>query len=299
MTDSLSLDSHCVDFASPMNAFSLQFQWEHFKLASGEGQSRLIHERAKDEFIPFCEQQVGGFAGKSVLELGPYEGYHSCGMANAGAKEIISIEANPRNFLKCLIVKNHYRLDTVNFLLGNFTKYLQSVQRRFDFILAAGVLYHLSEPFLVLDLMMQKSDSFGICTTYYDPARQAFQFTGRTRAVEVKGARPFILHERHNPPGTVGMKHGIDQTAWMFSLDDLLRFLDVKNFDVSMREMPDTGNRGPRTQLFAKRRPISNNIAQSQDAQRDNTVRVDAKQTMPVPVATGTPSTPAGTPQLN
>ena len=254
MVDSFSLDYICKSFPDPKNAFSLQLDWEHFKILSDNGSTRLYEDRAQDKMLPFCEEHFGAFEDISVLELGPYEAYQSIALVNAGAKEVVSIEANPRNYLKCLIVKNYFQLDRVQFLLGDFAQYLGTSNKRFDFILAAGVLYHLSEPFRVLDWILEKTDAVGICTTYYDINKQTFNFTGNKKIVELPGIKPFVLYERKNPNHAIGTKHGVDESAWMFTLDDLLRYLDAKNFDVFLRNMPSHIDFGPRSQMFAKRR---------------------------------------------
>lgn len=255
--DDTSLSDHCREAAEPENGFLLfSGEWEHFQLEGDSSHRKLVPNRLNDKFVPFCSELYGGFQGKSVLELGPYEGFHTHAICQDGASEVISIEANPRNFLKCLIVQNFYRLAAAQFMLGDFSKYLESQERRFDFVLAAGVLYHLSDPIVVLDRIMNLTDAIGICTTYFDPDRQVFNFTGKTRSSIIPGADPVLLHERSNPEGTRGTKHGVDRAAWMFSLPDLLRFLEQRNFAVQERIVPDNANpnKGPRVQLFAQRR---------------------------------------------
>ena len=46
-------------------------------------------------------------------------------MQKGGASKVISVEANNRAFLKCLIVKQIFYLKKVDFLFGDFNKYLQ------------------------------------------------------------------------------------------------------------------------------------------------------------------------------
>ena len=254
--DPSTLNEHCTDVPTPENAFALYGDdWEYFKLKPA-GDGRRLYEVLPRGIVSFCDERIGGFYGKSVLELGPYEGYHTAVMARAGARSITAIEANPNNFLKCLIVSNHFKLKNVRFLLGDFSKYFQSNEERFDFVLASGVLYHLATPFEVLWHLTQITDSIGICTTYYDELNQLFKFTGKKRLVTYDDAEPFVLHQRYNPVQVKGKKHGILPEAWMFSLDDLLRFLDFRNFDVELRDRPDDPTRqvGPRIQLLAKRR---------------------------------------------
>jgi len=252
--DESNLDRHALGFPDPKNCFSLfQNDWQHFKLETEDGNTSLSVERLNDQFIPFCAERIGGFGSKRVLELGPYEGFHSFALARAGVALATSIEANPRNFLKCLIVKNYFSLDRISFLLGDFATYLKETKDNYDFVLAAGVLYHLSRPFEVLDRIMELTDSIGICTTYYDEEHKKFEFTGQTREYTIPGHEPFILHERPNATGTKRRKQGIDAHAWMFSRADLLRFLEARNFKYEIRDQPVRSHLGPRIQLYAHR----------------------------------------------
>jgi SAM-dependent methyltransferase len=78
-----------------------------------------------------------------VLELGPLEGGHSFMFERLGAREVIAIEANPRAYLKCLIIKELLDLRRVRFLCGDFLEYLRADGTDFDLVFASGVLYHM------------------------------------------------------------------------------------------------------------------------------------------------------------
>ncbi len=114
------------------------------------------------------ERLLGGFSGKRILELGPLEGAHSAMMQQAGAAEIVAIEANSRAFLKCLCMKEVMGLDRVQYRLGDFMQYLAVTDEKFDITVASGVLYHMSEPLRLLDLMCQRTDHLILWTHYYD-----------------------------------------------------------------------------------------------------------------------------------
>ena len=88
--------------------------------------------------------KIGDYKGISVLELGPLEGGHAYMLEKAGVGSVLSIEANTRAFLKCLISKEIFGLNKCHFLLGDFTEYLNKLDEhiRFDLVFASGVLYH-------------------------------------------------------------------------------------------------------------------------------------------------------------
>ena len=107
-------------------------------------------------------------SGKSVLELGPLEGGQSFALHKIGANTITAVEGNSRAFLKCLIVKELFDLSRIKLLYGDFVKYLEKTNDRFDVIFASGVLYHMSQPLQLLSLIKQHTNQCYIWTHYYD-----------------------------------------------------------------------------------------------------------------------------------
>ena len=92
-------------------------------------------------------EQVGGAKGKRILELGPLEGAHTKMLCEAGAKEVIALEGLSDCFLRCLVVKEAFELQAAHFLFCDFNDYvLNYTGEKFDFVSAAGVLYHQKNP---------------------------------------------------------------------------------------------------------------------------------------------------------
>jgi 2-polyprenyl-3-methyl-5-hydroxy-6-metoxy-1,4-benzoquinol methylase len=116
-----------------------------------------------------CDKIVS-VSGKSVLELGPYEGYHSYWLEKLGAASITSIESNRTSYLKCLIVKDILKLK-VELQLGNFLEYMQNCAERYDIVLACGVLYHMDDPIKLIQDMSNITDTLFLWTHYYSSER--------------------------------------------------------------------------------------------------------------------------------
>ncbi len=123
-----------------------------------------------DVRITWAFTQFGDLHGMSALELGSLDGGHAYMLEQAGAAEVIAIEANSRAFLRCLIVKELLKLQRVQFLCGDFVAYLRTAPRRFDLIIASGVLYHMRNPAELIALLAQTSDRIYVWTHYYDEA---------------------------------------------------------------------------------------------------------------------------------
>jgi hypothetical protein len=156
----------------------------------------------EDGRIQWLERACGGFAGKSILELGPMEGGHTYMLAQAGASRVLAIEANSKAFLKCLLVQNALKFNA-EFMYGDFRQLLHKRDQHFDLILASGVLYHMTDPVSLLEDMAHASDSICIWTHYYDAD------VARTNAnMQQHGeAEPTISEFRGRPVATHRMSY--------------------------------------------------------------------------------------------
>jgi len=123
-----------------------------------------------DARIHWASEQLGGFQGKTVLDLGPLEGGHAYTFEKGGAAEIVAVEGNPRAYLKCLVTKELLGLRRVSYQCGDFMEYLRRARRRFDLVNASGVLYHQRNPAELLARACGLSDAIIVWTTYYDAA---------------------------------------------------------------------------------------------------------------------------------
>ncbi|WP_051946082.1 methyltransferase domain-containing protein [Verrucomicrobium sp. BvORR106] len=121
-----------------------------------------------DPRIQWAAEEFSGFKDLNVLELGPLEGAHSWTLQQMGAKHVTAVEANRRAFLKCLCVKEAFKLDKVSFLLGDCVGHLKEAPSHYDAILACGVLYHMIDPMELLDLVCSQTDKVFLWTHYYD-----------------------------------------------------------------------------------------------------------------------------------
>ncbi|WP_193182968.1 class I SAM-dependent methyltransferase [Nisaea sediminum] len=137
--------------------------WSSYIPGYGFGTAALF----QDHRVDWIAEQCGGFSGKRILELGPLEGGHTYMFARGGAASITSIESNQRAFLKCLVVKEILGFDA-RFHCGDFRPYLKTCEEEYDFVMASGVLYHMTEPLELLEGIARVSSSFAVWTHYYD-----------------------------------------------------------------------------------------------------------------------------------
>jgi Holliday junction resolvase len=242
------LDAYITETPSIQNALDIfKGEWSskfpgYFKSVEA-GKVPVFH----DPRILWPVEKFGGIQGQNVLELGPLEAGHTCMLEQLGAGSIISIEANTRAYLKCLIVKEVMGLTRAHFLCGDFVKYLQTKPGRFDACFASGVLYHMTEPALLLNLISQVTDKVFIWTHYYQAdliannPLAAHRFN-RTIETEVAGFKHTLYcHEYLNTLELTGFCGGSNPySCWMTREDILgcLQHLGFTDIDINFDE-PD------------------------------------------------------------
>jgi len=167
------LDEYCTETPHPQTALDI---------FAGEWASALpapfAHLRAGSaplfaaEHVGWGIDALGGVDGHRVVELGPLEGGHTYMLDRRGAREVVSIEANTRAYLKCLISKEILGIPSARFHCGDALRFLENNLARgsekFDLCLASGVLYHFLNPVAALELMTKSSDRLLLWTMYFD-----------------------------------------------------------------------------------------------------------------------------------
>lgn len=169
----------------------------HSGLNSG-GPAFLFEDRRLSWFL----SRVGPLRRRSVLELGPLEGGHAYMLERAGAAHIVSIEANSRAYLKCLVASQVLGLRRTRFLHGDFLEYLGQDGECFDIALASGVLYHMRDPVRLIAKLAGRCRELLVWTHYHDERRAASdpalaQTLGPPAQVETNGYRHTLVRKHY------------------------------------------------------------------------------------------------------
>ena len=214
-----------------------------------------------DDRIKWAIDLAGGVTGKRVLELGPLEGGHTYMLEQAGAAEIDAIEANTLCYLRCLLVQQLFGLDRTRFQLGNFVPWLQTNQTRYDVVLAAGILYHLSDPVGVLDAICRSGDQVYLWTHYLDfevmprtDKRYKRWFIGEEEH-EFQG-RPYTLHRRaykKNPTNEAKFIGGVHTTTGWIERQTILDVFEAHGFEVQVAHEVTDNRNGPAASFYAQK----------------------------------------------
>ena len=229
----------------------------------GTGQANLF----EDGRIIWFEKQIGGFVGKRVLELGPLEGGHTHMMTQRGAT-VTAIESNMRSWMRCLIVKDVLKITNATFLLGDFLPYLAARPPPVDFLLASGVLYHMTEPADFLRALCAASDTIGIWTHYYDAAvlldrHGPGKFDITPRKLTTPRGRTVELYEQRYLQALDwgGFCGGSAPTSSWLRREDILGIIEDEGFIYeTFLDQSDHPN-GPAFCVFARRQPAGQRLS--------------------------------------
>lgn len=233
------LDQYIKSVPNPQNALDIfKGEWasklpkpyDHLEA----GSSQLF----EDPRIPWAVEQFGGVKDKNILELGPLEGGHTYMLECLDAASILSIEANTRAYLKCLIVKEILGLKRAHFLCGDFVGYLRNNNTKFDVAIASGVLYHMKNPAELIALLSKVTDKMFIWTHYYDKeiiSQNSLipknKFTGSTMAEYGDFQHELYRYEYDKALDSMGFCGGSDVFSNWMTRDDIIACCEHFGFD--------------------------------------------------------------------
>lgn len=163
---------------------------------------------------------------KTVIEFGPFDGCQTAGLVKAGARHVTCIEARADNFIKTLIARETFGWDNVRLVMDDMHNADATRYGQFDLAFAHGVYYHSVAPFLFLENLLSLSRNIflgGFCATDALPARdyETLEYNGQTYRV-----KRYVEIDHFTA--------GVNPTAYYFHGDDLVRFFEYKNCEVTI-----------------------------------------------------------------
>ena len=216
----------------------------------------------EDERIAWAAKEMGGLCQRSILELGPFEAYHTWQFSKLGSHPITAVEGNNINFLKCLVVKETLGI-RARFLYGDIGCFLDDTTEHYDLCWACGVLYHQTNPLALLKLISKVCNAVFFWTHFFD--NRIFNNPGRyphfdaCRSIERKYDGYTCTHHyrsykfsRSEVPGL--FSGGSDTFAYWLTKDDILGYLAKLGFnDVTVRGINMDHKAGPTISFLALR----------------------------------------------
>lgn len=122
---------------------------------SAEGDVRV------ERFLRFAPEP------KTILELGALEGAHSFIFAqHPGVQRVVALEGREMNLRKARLVQNLLEIRNVEFIQANLEHSDLAGFGKFDAVFCCGLLYHLPEPWKLLEQLPGVAPALFIWTQY-------------------------------------------------------------------------------------------------------------------------------------
>lgn len=212
----------------------------------------------QDPRIAWMLEKFGSAANKSVLELGPLEGGHTVMLERAGA-EVDAVEANQLAYLRCLITKEIFGMSRSRIWMGDFVKWLEATEKKYDLIVASGVLYHLNDPLHLIELIARRSDAVYFWTHFMnenymppqDPRRQVFAPSPEIQEFHGLKVRTYLRTYLNADKNANFCGGPMDEHRWL-ERDDLLAALGAVGFThIELNAEEPDHQFGPAISIFA------------------------------------------------
>ena len=226
----------------------------HYGIQAGD---RLLFG---DGRLAYAAERFGPLDGRAVLELGPLEGAHTCGLVALGA-HVDAVEANKKAFLRCLVTKEITGLANARFHLGDAVKWLEETPKRYDLVFACGVLYHMPDPLRLLEAIAARTDAVYLWTHYVDvdalpdgdPRRKNWNATVERRSFRGQTIRLFRRNYLKANEAAEFCGGAFDDHQWM-DRNDILKALALLGMDaVEVAHEDHTSPFGSSFSVFARR----------------------------------------------
>lgn len=156
---------------------------------------------------------------KRILELGSLEGAHTIQLAaHPGVEEVVAIEGRAANIAKAQLVKRLLGAENIRFVQGNLEEIQLSAFGQCDAVFCAGLLYHLPEPWHLVEQLGQLAPKLFLWTHYADDLS----------ANETRHGCRGLIHREGGPNEPLS---GMSETAFWPTLGSLLNLLTASGYE--------------------------------------------------------------------
>lgn len=153
---------------------------------------------------------------KSILELGALEGAHTLLLAEQ-ASRVVAVEGRAVNIRKAELVRRLSGARNIEFLQGNLETMDLASLGQFDAVFCSGLLYHLPEPWKLIEQLPRVAPRLLIWTHYADDATADAVQDGRRGRV-------------HREGGVNEPLSGMSPTAFWLTLGSLIKVLTASGY---------------------------------------------------------------------
>lgn len=190
---------------------------------------------------------------ETVLDLGCLEGAESFRIAaeHPTVKQVLGLEINPHNLEKANFIKGLIKADKVRFAHSNLELAPLTTHGRFDVVFCCGILYHLPEPWTLLEQIAMVTDNI-FMWTHYSPLAEATVIKNGYRGLLYK--EPWFWQDAATRDEAPGPESGHSpESFWPTrgDLQDMLRHYGFNTIRI-MHEVPEPHPRPHLTLVASK-----------------------------------------------
>lgn len=206
----------------------------------------------KDPRLLWHLEQIGGAKGKYILELGALEGAHTKMLCEAGAKHIIAIEGLNDCFLRCLVVKQAFDLAEADFFFADFNDFVENYKGApFDFVSAAGVLYHQRNPVKLIRDLAKITDTVIVWSQVASDKSPAGPLTN------IEGYQGKLNNYKGTRLTSESYCGGLLDEAFWFFPGDMLQCFEDAGFEYITQKFSEPNINGDSLLFVASKNPIN------------------------------------------
>ena len=226
----------------PWRCFTLDGRGRRFG-APASATKRNVAQQIPDRRTPMLDARCP-LAGRTVLEVGCFEGVHTIGLA-ARAGRVVAIDSRIENVVKTIVRTWSFGHHVTAFQCDVEQPDQFALVPTVDVVHHIGVLYHLVDPIAHLQLLLPKTRHLLMLDTH-------IAAEGEATATYTSGGRSYP-YRHYKEGGRADAFAGMYDHAKWLSIEVLTGFLRESGFaDVEVAEMRQERN-GLRTLLFARR----------------------------------------------
>ena len=134
------------------------------------GDGHVPVDTEKTTFVHDSIAKLGGSI-RSAVDLGSHEGYHSLQLSEfPGVERVVGLEGRERNVAKATLVNECLGSDKVRFYVYDLEQITSAPLPEpgpFDLVYCAGLLYHLSSPWEVVEWASRVASKYLFLDTHY------------------------------------------------------------------------------------------------------------------------------------
>ena len=159
------------------------------------------------------ERAGGSLVGKRILDLGCLEGGYTAAFAQMGAKEAVGVEVRTLNIKRCMLVKQQLELNNVQFQQEDVRNVNIGSSGQFEIVFAAGILYHLDDPYSFLKNISEMTIDFALIDTHIANKIQHGHGCSPVLIEKIFGSQRYVGREAREYPA--GMKKAdLEKHVW-------------------------------------------------------------------------------------